>query len=141
MLDVDTFLTTLYVIVDDFCQSQASEKATARTTGLPLPEPGNHPHYLRPLVEFASERDFYRYAEGHLRGAFPTLPGPLPVQPSRALLCGDHGGDRREAGEDAGGQGLMPTKHSIVLRCPSGTQSAGDMDGSPDEPTSAGLIA
>jgi hypothetical protein len=23
---------------------------------------------------FASERDFYRYAEAHLRGAFPTLP-------------------------------------------------------------------
>jgi hypothetical protein len=23
---------------------------------------------------FASERDFYRYAQSHLRGAFPTLP-------------------------------------------------------------------
>ena len=26
MLNVDTFLTTLYVIVDDFCQSHAPEK-------------------------------------------------------------------------------------------------------------------
>jgi hypothetical protein len=26
MLDVDTFLTALYVIVDDLCQSQASEQ-------------------------------------------------------------------------------------------------------------------
>ena len=33
MLDVDTFLTKLYVIADDFCQSRQRE---ARPTALPL---------------------------------------------------------------------------------------------------------
>src|SRR6266702_6243065 len=75
MIDVDTFLTTLYVMVDDFCQScltqekhtpgpmaslQCSEVITLAVFGQ--------------WVQFPSERAFYRYAEQHLRAAFPQLP-------------------------------------------------------------------
>ena len=74
MLDVDTFLTTLYVIVDDFCQSHAPEK---RRPGPQASLCGSEVVTLAIFARwsrFASERDFYRYAEGHLRRAFPTLP-------------------------------------------------------------------
>ena len=74
MLDVDTFLTTLYVMVDDLCQSHPTEQR----------RPGPRASLCQSEVitlsifarwsRFASERDFYRYAEAHLRGAFPTLP-------------------------------------------------------------------
>jgi hypothetical protein len=74
MLDTDTFLTQLYVMCDDFCK-----------TALP-PEvhPGPTAALWRAEVltlsifsqwrHFASERDFYRWAQRHLRPAFPHLP-------------------------------------------------------------------
>jgi len=74
VLDVDTFLTALYVIVDDFCQSHLPQQRR------PGPESSLSEGEVIALSifarwsRFASERDFYRYAEGHLRGAFPTLP-------------------------------------------------------------------
>ena len=74
MLNVDTFLTTLYVIVDDFCQSHATQK---KCPGPQASLCGSEVLTLAIFARwsrFASERDFYRYAEGHLRGAFPTLP-------------------------------------------------------------------
>jgi hypothetical protein len=74
MIDVDTFLTIFYVMVDDFCQ-----------TSLPLePHPGPQAALSRsevltlamfaPWQSFGSERGFYRYAQRHLRAAFPQLP-------------------------------------------------------------------
>ena len=74
MVDIDTFLTLLYVMVDDFCK-----------TSLPQAE---HPGPQAPLSRsevvtlalfgqwqgFGSERGFYRYAWRHLRAAFPQLP-------------------------------------------------------------------
>ncbi len=73
-MDVETLLTELYVIVDDFCKS------------LP-PEPlrrGPQPALTRSEVvtlllfsqwtPFESERAFYRYASHHLRPLFPRLP-------------------------------------------------------------------
>ena len=74
MLDVDTFLTALYVIVDDLCHSRASEQ---RRPGPPASLCQSEVITLSIFARwsrFASERDFYRYAEAHLRGAFPTLP-------------------------------------------------------------------
>jgi hypothetical protein len=74
MVDVDTFLTTLYVIVDDFCQSHRPQQRR------PGPEASLSEGEVIALSifarwsRFASERDFYRYAQSHLRGAFPTLP-------------------------------------------------------------------
>ena len=75
MIDQDTFLTTLYVMVDDFCQSEL---------GPEMPQPGPQASLCRSevitlalfgqWVQFPSERAFYRYAQHHLREAFPQLP-------------------------------------------------------------------
>ena len=73
-MDVDTFLTGLYVKVDDFC----------KTLPPAAPQPGQDSHLTKSETVtllifsqwgiFQSERDFYRYAERHLRAAFPDLP-------------------------------------------------------------------
>jgi hypothetical protein len=74
MVDVDTFLTTLYVMVDDFCK-----------TSLPLETHPGPPAALTrsevvtlaifgPWQGFGSERGLYRYAQRHVRAAFPTVP-------------------------------------------------------------------
>jgi hypothetical protein len=73
MLDVDTFLTTLYVTVDDFCQSHPPKRRPGPDASLSESEVVALAIFAR-WSRFASERDFYRYASGHLRGAFPTLP-------------------------------------------------------------------
>ena len=73
MLDVDTFLTTLYVMVDDFCQSQPPKRRPGPEASLSDSEVVTLAIFAR-WSRFASERDFYRYASGHLRDAFPTLP-------------------------------------------------------------------
>jgi hypothetical protein len=74
MVDMDTFLTTLYVMVDEFCQSQVPADS----------HPGPQASLTRSEVVtlclfgqwacFPSERAFYRYAQRHMRAAFPTLP-------------------------------------------------------------------
>jgi hypothetical protein len=74
MVDVDTFLTALYVMVDDFCQSLSP------TNNKPGPQASLCASEVITLAIFArwgrfsSERDFYRYATTRLCGAFPTLP-------------------------------------------------------------------
>ena len=74
MVDVDTFLTILYVMVDDFCQWQdevaphpgpQASLSVAEVVTLSL---------FGQWVHFPSERAFYRYAQEHLRAAFPCLP-------------------------------------------------------------------
>jgi hypothetical protein len=74
MVDVDTFLTTLYVMADDFCRSPlppevqpGPEASLSRSEVVTLAVFGQWDH-------FQSERGFYRYATRHLRPAFPTLP-------------------------------------------------------------------
>jgi hypothetical protein len=74
MVDPMTFLTQLYVMVDDFCQSHlppehypGPEAALCRSEVITLAVFAQWGH-------FASERDFYHYARRHLRAAFPTLP-------------------------------------------------------------------
>lgn len=74
MIDEDTFLTILYVEVDEFCKACLP----------PLVQPGPAASLCRSEVvtlgifgqwaRFSSERDFYRYAVRHLRRAFPALP-------------------------------------------------------------------
>jgi hypothetical protein len=74
MVDVDTFLTTRYVMVDDFCKASL----------LPAQRPGPQAALGRSEVVtlamfgqwqgFGRERGFYRYAQRHLRAAFPQLP-------------------------------------------------------------------
>jgi hypothetical protein len=74
MVDVDTFLTTLYIMVDDFCKaSWLSEQ-----------HPGPQATLSRSAVVtlalfgqwqgFGSARGFYRYAHRPWRAALPTLP-------------------------------------------------------------------
>jgi hypothetical protein len=73
MLDVDTFLTTLYVTVDDFCHSQPPKKRPGPQPSLSESEIITLSVFAR-WSRFASERDFYRYAQTNLTDAFPTLP-------------------------------------------------------------------
>ena len=73
MVDVDTFLTTLYVMVDDFCQSRPPRRRPGPDASLSESEIITLAIFAR-WSRFNSERDFYRYATGRLRDAFPTLP-------------------------------------------------------------------
>ncbi len=74
MLDVDTFLTALYVMVDDFCQSRPRKRRRPGPyASLSDSEVITLAIFAR-FSRFASERDFHRYAESNLTDAFPTLP-------------------------------------------------------------------
>jgi hypothetical protein len=74
MIDTDTFLTTLYVMVDDFCKSQLpDENQPGRKASLSRSEVITLAVFSQ-WERFRSERDFYRYAQRHLREVFPTLP-------------------------------------------------------------------
>lgn len=74
MVDLDTFLTTVYVMTDTVCN----------TVLPPTPRPGPDASLSCSQVltlalvgqwaRFQSERDFYRFAHQHLRAAFPSLP-------------------------------------------------------------------
>ena len=67
MIDLDTFITTLYVMVDDFSQSNDEPEK---------PQPGPQAEFRRSevitlavfgqWVQFKSERAFYRYASHNL---------------------------------------------------------------------------
>jgi|CXWL01.1.fsa_nt_gi hypothetical protein len=74
-MDLDTFLTTVYVMIDDYCKAQGMNwmKSTGPKPSLTLSE------VLSLVVlsrwhRFSSDRDFYRFADQHLRAAFPNLP-------------------------------------------------------------------
>ncbi len=73
MVDVDTFLTTLYVMVEDFCQSLPPKRRPGPEASLSEGEVIALAIFAR-WSRFASERDFYRYARSRLQDAFPTLP-------------------------------------------------------------------
>ncbi len=75
MLDVDTFLTALYVMVDDFfCHLRPQkERLSGPNASLCLSEVATLAIFSR-WSRFSSERDFYRYATSHLQDAFPTCP-------------------------------------------------------------------
>ena len=74
MLNTDTFLTALYVQVDDFCKEHLTERVH------PGPQSELSRSEIVTLVifgqwsRFQSERDFYRFADQSLRDAFPKLP-------------------------------------------------------------------
>lgn len=73
MLDYDTFLTALYIEVDEFCK----QVELPRRRG---PQPTLSPSEAMTLsifgqwARFRSERDFYRFAHLRLRTLFPRLP-------------------------------------------------------------------
>ena len=74
MVDVDTFLTTLYVMVDDFCKiSLPLETHTGPQAALTRSEVVTLAIFGQ-WQGFGSERGFYRDAPRHWRAAFPRLP-------------------------------------------------------------------
>ncbi len=140
MVDVDTFLTALYVMVDDFCHSHRPKRQ-------PGPEPSLSESEILTLAIFArwsrfsSERDLYRYATGHLRGAFPTLPDRSQfnrlVRSCTGLIeeMALHLAEVLEAGE-------CPYEAlDSCRRCPSGTPREEVLVGWPVTLTSDGLTA
>jgi hypothetical protein len=74
MISVDTFLTELYVMADDFCKTLPAQPSPSGV------RPSLTSSEVITLVlcgqwaQFKSERAFYRYACRHLRAAFPSLP-------------------------------------------------------------------
>jgi hypothetical protein len=74
MVDTDTFLTTLYVMMDEFCQAHLPPEAhpgpqasLSRSAGITL-------RLFGQWACFPSERAFSRDAPRQRRVAFPTLP-------------------------------------------------------------------
>ena len=84
MVDVDTFLTTLYVMVDDFCHSHPPKKRPGPKASLSESEVITLAIFAR-WGRFCGERDFYRYARRRLHDAFPTLPGEASSQFNRLV--------------------------------------------------------
>ena len=72
-MDPDTFLTTLYVLVDECCTMLAAPRRRGPAPSLTRSEAVTLALFGQ-WGRFASERDFYRYADRRLRGAFPGLP-------------------------------------------------------------------
>ena len=73
-MDLDSFLTSLYVSVDDWWQTHYLP--TARKLGRPALLADSEVLTLAILAQwprFRSERDFWRFASAHLRGYFPNL--------------------------------------------------------------------
>jgi hypothetical protein len=140
MFDVDTFLTTLYVMVDDFCQCRTPEKSPGPVASLSESEVITLSIFAR-WSRFSSERDFYRYAESSLRCAFPTLPDRS--QFNRLLRsCTQlieafalHLVSLLEAGKRSFTRPWTPR------RCPSEIASVGDRAGLQAMPTSVGPTA
>lgn len=73
MYDWETFLTLLYVMADEFCQSLPADVHPGPAAALSRSETLTLALFAR-FRRFAGERDFYRWAERHLRRAFPQLP-------------------------------------------------------------------
>ncbi|HEV2237701.1 MAG TPA: transposase [Ktedonobacterales bacterium] len=79
MVDVETFLTVVYVLVDDVSKDVCPDQDTSpdRPRG-PLPALSRSEVITLALcahcLPFPSERAFYRYAVRHLRPLFPRLP-------------------------------------------------------------------
>jgi hypothetical protein len=138
VVDMDTLLTTLYVMVHDFCLTQPPRKRPGPEASLCQSEVLTLAIFAR-WSRFASERDFYRYADGHLRGAFPTLPS-RPRFNRLVRLC-------TQTIEEIAvklGKMLENRAHAYQALDSSampllGMQSAVDMAGWPERPTSDGL--
>jgi capsule polysaccharide export protein KpsC/LpsZ len=75
MVDIDTFLTRLYVPVDDFCKQHLPAEPTPRRPQAPLSR--SEVITLAGMgqwARFQSERDFYRFAKARRLPLLPTLP-------------------------------------------------------------------
>lgn len=74
MLDVDAFLTTLYVLIDDFCKNHLpGERRPGPAASLSRSEVLTLAIFAQ-WGRFPSERAFWRYAHRQLRPLFPRMP-------------------------------------------------------------------
>ena len=75
MIDVDTLLPILYVMVDDCCQSYPikQDRHPGPQAVLSCSEVVTLALFGQ-WAQFPSDRALYRYAQRHVRTAFPTLP-------------------------------------------------------------------
>ena len=129
MIDVDTFLTTLYVMVDDFCHSRAPRRRPGPDASLSESEVITLAIFAR-WSRFASERDFYRYATGHLTDAFPTLPERSQFNRlSRSCTELIEGFVLHLASPLTDARKCPYQALEIARLCPSETASVGGMDG------------
>jgi Transposase DDE domain len=74
-MDLDSFLVSLYVLVDDWWHEH-HPPAPRKKTGRPVLLSESEVLTLAILAQwprFRSERDFWRFARAHLRNYFPTL--------------------------------------------------------------------
>jgi len=73
-MDLDSFLVSLYVLVDDWWQAERArtKRGPGRTAVLSEPEVLTLA-ILAQWPRFRGERDFWRFAEAHLRPYFPDL--------------------------------------------------------------------
>ena len=135
MLDMDTFLTALYVIVDDFHKSRPPNvRRPGPDASLSDSEVITLAIFAR-FSRFASERDFHRYAQSNLRDAFPTLPERSQLNRRVRSLAGLLEEVALHLAEVMGSRGDAPTKPSTARRWSSGTPSAEVPDGSRGTPT------
>jgi hypothetical protein len=93
MMDLDSFLVSLYVLIEDWWKA-AHYFSNAPRVG--RPSLISDPEILTLAVlaqwpRFRSERDFWRFAQAHLRDYFPTLP---------SQRASSTGGCARPAGAD-----------------------------------------
>src|ERR671921_2158037 len=73
-MDLDSFLVSLYVLVDDWWKLECSSEPPK--TGRPTLLSNSEVMTLAILAQwprFRSERDFWRFASSHLRSYFPNL--------------------------------------------------------------------
>ena len=74
MVDLDTFVTWLYVLVDDYCKKLPPDPARPGPTASLDRSEVITLAIISQWERFFGERDFYRWADYHLRPAFPRLP-------------------------------------------------------------------
>src|SRR5919107_6044746 len=75
MMDLDSFLVSLYVLIDDWWKADHPSTAP-RKPGRPALLTDSEVLTLAILAQwprFRSERDFWRFASSHLRPYFPSL--------------------------------------------------------------------
>jgi hypothetical protein len=75
-MNLDSFLVSLYVLVDDWWQEHHPSSARKRKPGRPALLSESELITLAILAQwprFRSERDFWRFADAHLRAYFPNL--------------------------------------------------------------------
>jgi hypothetical protein len=116
VVDVDTFLTILYVMVDDSCQTRPPKKRPGPEASLCQSEVITLAIFAR-WSRFASERDFYRYADGHMRGAFPTLPSRPQFNRLVRLYTQSIEEIAVKLGKMLEDKAHAYSRHSPVLRC------------------------